>query len=102
MVVKDVPHCATIAGVPGKEVGQRRRKPAEQEFVAYGTPGDIPDPVARALDGLLDQVSALNARVAELERTQADLPPEIAGSSLETPEDTDDAGSASRGTRRRA
>jgi serine O-acetyltransferase len=39
-----------------------------QEFVPYGTPGDdIPDPVARALNGLLDEVKALRARVAELE-----------------------------------
>ena len=39
-----------------------------QEFVPYGTPGDdIPDPVARALNGLLDEMQALRARVAELE-----------------------------------
>ena len=39
-----------------------------QEFVPYGTPGDdIPDPVARALNGLLDEVKGLRARVAELE-----------------------------------
>jgi len=39
-----------------------------QEFVPYGTPGDdIPDPVARALNGLLDEVKALRARIAELE-----------------------------------
>ena len=41
---------------------------AQQEFVPYGTPGDdIPDPVARALNGLLDEVQALRARVNELE-----------------------------------
>ena len=39
-----------------------------QEFVPYGVPGDeIPDPVARALNGLLDEVQALRARVNELE-----------------------------------
>ena len=40
----------------------------EPPFVAYGTPtGNIPDPVARALDGLLDEVQSLRARVNELE-----------------------------------
>jgi len=40
-----------------------------QEFVPYGTPGDdIPDPVARALNGLVEEVRVLRTRVAELER----------------------------------
>ena len=30
--------------------------------------GEIPDPIARALNGLLDEVTSLRARVAELER----------------------------------
>jgi serine O-acetyltransferase len=43
-------------------------------FVAYGTPtGDLPDPVARAIDGLLDEVQTLRARVNSLEeRGQTD------------------------------
>jgi serine O-acetyltransferase len=44
------------------------QEPAPQEFVPYGTPGDdIPDPVARALNGLLDEVQALRARITQLE-----------------------------------
>src|SRR5580704_2710018 len=40
---------------------------APQEFVPYGPGGDdIPDPVARALNGLLDEVQALRARIDEL------------------------------------
>src|SRR5215469_5943574 len=36
-------------------------------FQAYGIPGEeIPDPIARALNGLLDEVTTLRARVAEL------------------------------------
>ena len=30
--------------------------------------GEIPDPIARALNGLLDEVALLRARVGELER----------------------------------
>jgi serine O-acetyltransferase len=44
------------------------QKPAPQEFTPYGTPVDeIPDPVARALNGLVDEVQALRARIVELE-----------------------------------
>jgi serine O-acetyltransferase len=56
---------------------QRDTRPEPpQEFVPYGTPGDdIPDPVARALNGLLEEVAALRARVAELEAELGAPPP---------------------------
>jgi serine O-acetyltransferase len=48
---------------------QRGARAEPQEFVPYATPGeDIPDPVARALNGLADEVKALRARIVELER----------------------------------
>lgn len=66
VVVRDVPAGVTVVGIPAKVVVPRD---ASHEFLAYGTPiGDIPDPIARALEGLLDQVSRLRARVEELER----------------------------------
>ena len=41
---------------------------AKPAFAPYGVSGeDIPDPIARALSGLLDEVSSLRARVNELE-----------------------------------
>ncbi len=68
VVTKDVPSCVTMVGIPAKAVQASKAKPEQQRFVAYGTPtGDIPDPVARALDGLLDEVQSLRARVNELE-----------------------------------
>jgi len=69
VVTKDVPECATIVGIPGRVVQPRDRQAAETtRFVAYGTPtGDIPDPVARAIDGLLNEVQTLRARVNQLE-----------------------------------
>ena len=33
-----------------------------KDFIAYGTPQDMPDPVARAIEGLLDQVSRVLLR----------------------------------------
>jgi len=47
------------------------RRPSETVFQAYGIPSeDIPDPIARALNGLLDEVTTLRARVAELENQE--------------------------------
>ena len=69
VVTKDVPEGATVVGIPGRIVQTGDRRPADKApFVAYGTPtGDIPDPIARALEGLLDEVQSLRARVNELE-----------------------------------
>ncbi|GAB4377159.1 MAG: serine O-acetyltransferase [Kiloniellaceae bacterium] len=69
VVTKEVPEGATIVGIPSRAV-QTSKTPATAAapFVAYGTPtGNIPDPIARALDGLLDEVQSLRARVNELE-----------------------------------
>ena len=50
-----------------------RQPPQPQEFAPYATPAeDIPDPVARALNSLVDEVQALRARVAELEAEQGE------------------------------
>ena len=65
VVVADVPAGVTVVGIPAKVVMPRAQN---REFRAYGTPtGEIPDPVARAIDGLLDQVSRLQARIDQLE-----------------------------------
>ena len=41
------------------------------KFCAYGTPSaDLPDPVARAIDALCEQVNILKARIDELERRE--------------------------------
>ena len=68
VVTKDVPDMATVVGIPAKAVGRGAGKQAAPRFMAYGTPtGDIPDPVARALEGLLDEVQSLRARINTLE-----------------------------------
>lgn len=65
VVVADVPPGVTVVGIPAKVIMPRNAKP---EFQAYGTPtGDVADPVTRAIDGLLDQMSRLKARVEQLE-----------------------------------
>ena len=67
VVTKDVPQGVTVVGIPGRAI-PRSTDNAGAEFSPYGTPiGDIPDPIARALEGLMDQVITLQARVEELE-----------------------------------
>lgn len=70
VVTKNVAQCTTMVGIPAKAVQARdQRTPAEQTFLAYGTPtGDAADPVSRAIEGLLDEVQRLRARVGQLEQ----------------------------------
>ena len=73
VVTKDVPPGVTVVGIPAKPVAPRLQpaeevQPKSRRFAAYGMPdGEIPDPVARALDALRGEVERLNARIAELE-----------------------------------
>src|SRR5690606_5458385 len=65
VVLKDVPEGVTVVGIPAQVAISRSKQ--QDAFCAYGTSVDMPDPVARALDGLLGEVTALKARIVELE-----------------------------------
>ncbi|MFQ5785022.1 MAG: serine O-acetyltransferase [Alphaproteobacteria bacterium] len=68
VVVKDVPPDVTVVGIPGRVAGARD-KSQPPKFAAYGTPSpDIPDPMSKSIDGLLDHVGKLSTRIEELER----------------------------------
>lgn len=74
VVSKDVPSNTTVVGIPARVVQPRtpKREQEKPKFVAYGTPsGDTPDPVARAIDGLLDEVQSLRARLNKMEEESA-------------------------------
>jgi serine O-acetyltransferase len=67
VVTKDVPEAVTVVGIPGRAI-PRGSGSRSAEFSPYGTPlGDVPDPIARALEGLMEQVTTLKVRVDELE-----------------------------------
>ncbi len=72
VVVKDVPDGVTVAGVPAKIV-RGRRKTEEGDFCAYGTPEDLPDPVAKSIDGMMDVIHRLQLRVDQLEQETREL-----------------------------
>jgi serine O-acetyltransferase len=69
VVLTEVPDGGTMVGNPARQVA-RRSPPSETApaFQPYAVCGDIPDPVARALNGLLDEVTKLRARMAEFEQ----------------------------------
>jgi serine O-acetyltransferase len=72
VVLGEVPDGATMVGNPARQVA-RRRDAGETAavFVPYGVNEAVPDPVARALNGLLGEVSSLRARLEEAERALA-------------------------------
>ena len=74
VVVKDVPAGATVVGIPGRvvvaqddEKSRRRKKMAAKiGFDAYGQTADMPDPVANAVDVMLDHLQAVDSRLEQI------------------------------------
>lgn len=66
VVVKDVPTCARMVGVPARNVA-RSTKPEEQ-FTAYGVSGeDVPDVVMKNFEEMDKTIRDLTRRLSELE-----------------------------------
>ena len=73
VVVQDVPACVAVVGIPAKAIQPQKKV---GEFVAYGTPtGNVPDPVARALESMAEQVNLLQQRLAVLETQSVEAQP---------------------------
>ena len=80
LVQAEVPDGAKMVGIRARPLAARSPQPVpvpEPVFQPYGICENIPDPIARALNGLLDEVTNLRARLSELEservRTGADV-----------------------------
>ena len=67
VVVKDVPAESTVVGVPGRMVLGKQLSGSSQTFPSYGQMDGMPDPVARAVACVLDQVRQMDQRIKELE-----------------------------------
>jgi serine O-acetyltransferase len=75
VVVKEVPDGATVVGIPGRVVApapdaasRNRERLAEKiGFDAYGLPGQMPDPVARAIDRILDHLHLIDQKMENLD-----------------------------------
>lgn len=75
VVVKSVMENTTVVGIPAKVVQpqkQTQKQKAQKDFCAYGLSTDeLPDPIARSLEGMFDMVCGLKGRVEELEQELA-------------------------------
>jgi len=86
VVVKDVPAGATVVGVPGRVVGggadeQQQRRAAiakKMGFDAYGSTRDAPDPVANAINSMLDHIHLMDKRLEDMCRGLKGLGAEVA------------------------
>ena len=77
VVVKDVPSNTTVVGVPGRIIMDRDPDPVGGSaglFPAYGQVGAMPDPVAKAVTCMLDQVRQMDQRIKELEEKGGQAP----------------------------
>ena len=78
LVQAEVPDGGRMVGMRARPLGARPSEPvSEPVFQPYGIGEDIPDPVARALNGLLDEVTNLRARIAELEQERTAPTPNV-------------------------
>ncbi|WP_374710039.1 serine O-acetyltransferase [Halomonas koreensis] len=81
VVTKEVPPGATVVGIPGKVVQRRdpdqaealEVDPARREamrrkfgFDAYGVSQDMPDPVARSMQAMLDHMHVVDERIERM------------------------------------
>lgn len=76
VVLKNVPPGATVVGIPAHIVDSKKKK-AEAErdqiaskmgFDAYGTTADLPDPIAHAINHMLDHIHQMDKQVECLKR----------------------------------
>lgn len=71
VVLKPVPAGATVVGIPGHILDRTRKKPTMQRdqiaskmgFDAYGATADMPDPVANAINRMLDHIHLLDQQI---------------------------------------
>jgi len=74
VVVKSVPENATVVGVPGRLIVRKdvddaahRKKIAEKMgFDAYGATSDAPDPVAHAINCMLDHLHVMDRKMEQM------------------------------------
>jgi len=85
VVLKDVHADATVVGVPGRVVGGASEQDARRAaiakkmgFDAYGSTQDAPDPVANAINNMLDHIHVMDQRLEDMCRGLKGLGAEVA------------------------
>jgi len=84
VVLKDVAAEMTVVGVPGRlvsgihEPDEKRQAIAKKMgFNAYGATRDMPDPVATAVNGILDHIHIMDRRLEDMCKGLKDLGAEV-------------------------
>ena len=84
VVLKNVSADMTVVGVPGRLVGgkhlpddKRQAIAKKMGFDAYGATQDMPDPVATAVNGILDHIHAMDERLEDMCKGLKDLGAEV-------------------------
>ncbi len=80
VVLKPVPAGATVVGIPGHIIGtqpktakiERDEIAKKMGFDAYGTTADMPDPVAYAINRMLDHIHLLDKQIETLQKALND------------------------------
>ncbi|HEY6007244.1 MAG TPA: serine O-acetyltransferase [Geobacteraceae bacterium] len=75
VVVKEVPENATVVGIPGRVV-MATEKPAERLDLEHGK---LPDPEAKAISCLFDQLRELERKYSQLAAEHAEMKKQLAG-----------------------
>ncbi len=86
VVLHDVKADATVVGVPGRVVGgddfpgheKRQAMAQKMGFDAYGTTSDMPDPVAVAVNRILDHIHVMDQRLEDMCKGLKSLGAEVA------------------------
>ena len=86
VVVKDVPENATVVGIPGHIVSVKAKDESAEKreafakkigFDAYGTSSGMPDPVANAIDIMLDHIHAMDTQMQNMCKSLKSLGSEL-------------------------
>lgn len=80
VVVKSVPAGVTVVGIPAHIVdAQAKQKKAQRDemaqkigFDAYGATSDMPDPIANAINLMLDHIHQLDKQIADMQQVLSD------------------------------
>lgn len=80
VVLKPVPEGATVVGIPGHIIDPNAKKPSangdeianKMGFDAYGTTADMPDPIAYAINHMLDHIHLMDKRQEEMKQVLSD------------------------------
>lgn len=76
VVVKAVPAGATVVGIPGHIIDRKKKQTTKERediankmgFNAYGATADMPDPVAHAINHLLDHLHAMDKQLNDMKK----------------------------------